>query len=192
MIYILLSFPLNSSMIPRMFYCDVCTPGYTVVIITNTNNSLPVHHSLATPVIPHEGEGYVCVSFYYHMDGINMGSLTLYLSDSTRFVRSVWAHAGHAGKEWIGVELTIYVWGDMLVCRNEMKTGHISPCRYHLYWIFVHDIYRYYLFLQETPYVKYSCCTKAVQHIFSYDAFSITDISRGALRLQSLVSAYWV
>ena len=71
---------------------------------------------MTTPVIAHRG--YMCVSFYYHMAGINMGGLTFYVIDSMLGVRPVWTQAGHAGKDWIYFNKTIYASENMQVSWN--------------------------------------------------------------------------
>ena len=60
----------------------------------------------------------VCVSFHYHMYGMNMGSLKLYKMTDKGSLELLWNKEGQQGNEWFREELTI----------NSAKKYQVNEC----------------------------------------------------------------
>ena len=49
----------------------------------------------------------VCFSFYYHMDGVHMGSLSVHKISEGEASKQIWSREGSQGPEWYFAEVTI-------------------------------------------------------------------------------------
>ncbi|XP_077867591.1 thyroid hormone-induced protein B-like [Saccoglossus kowalevskii] len=63
---------------------------------------------ITTPFIPNEFPGHVCVRFYYHMYGANIGTLNVYIGNhGNQFDPLMWSMTGESGNEWLKADVDV-------------------------------------------------------------------------------------
>lgn len=48
-----------------------------------------------------------CMTFYYHMHGVGIGSLNIYLRQNTRLRPPIWSESGEKGTRWNAAQVTL-------------------------------------------------------------------------------------
>eukprot|EP00058_Branchiostoma_floridae_P026505 XP_002611996.1 hypothetical protein BRAFLDRAFT_86955 [Branchiostoma floridae] len=80
--------------------------GHYLFIEASSPQEVGHNAILRSPIYPPRDDGY-CLDFYYHMYGVNVGDLNVYLFTGVRQEDLDWSMTGNQGNQWLRASISI-------------------------------------------------------------------------------------